>query len=209
MFCDLRGVTAFSARAAPDEVMGVLSEYYEALGRTITKHVATLISFSGDGLMVLVNAPVPVSEPALRAVDLPVEMQTVVQDLIAGWRARGYRIGFGVGLAIGPATVGRIGYEGRLDYTAIGSVVNLAARLCASASDGEILVDEATAAAVTEHRPIVFCGERPIKGYDKDLPLFRVSRDEHCTQSRARDAPLQPAAVPALKGSRQTSTRPS
>ena len=177
VFCDLRGFTAFSARAAPDEVMGVLSEYYEALGSTITKHAATLISFSGDGLMVLVNAPVPVSEPALRAVDLAVEMQEVVQSLIAGWRARGYRIGFGVGLAMGPATVGRIGYEGRLEYTAIGSVVNLAARLCASAADGEILVDEATATAVADRRPVVSCGNRPIKGYDEDLPVFGISRD--------------------------------
>jgi class 3 adenylate cyclase len=88
--------------------------------------------------MVLVNAPVPVEEPALRALDLAVEMQRTVQALIVGWRVRGHRIGFGVGLAMGPATVGRIGYESRFDYTAIGSVVNLAARLCASAADREI-----------------------------------------------------------------------
>ena len=157
--------------------MGVLSEYYQALGSVITKHAATLISFSGDGLMVLVNAPVPVSEPSLRAVDLAVEMQEVVQSLIAGWRARGYRIGFGVGLAMGPATVGRIGYEGRLEYTAIGSVVNLAARLCASAADGEILVDQTAATAVADRRPVASCGNRPIKGYDEDLPVFGITRD--------------------------------
>jgi adenylate cyclase len=100
--------------------MGVLSEYYEALGQIIAKYAATLTSFSGDGLMVLINAPVPVAEPAIYAVDLAVEMQQSVQELIVGWRARGHRIGFGVGLAMRPAAVRRIGYESRFDYTAIG-----------------------------------------------------------------------------------------
>ena len=114
VFCDLRGFTSFSAEVTPEQVMSVLSEYYEILGRVITTFAATLISFSGDGLMVLVNAPVPVDEPALRAVDLAVEMQKSVQELIVGWRSRGYRVGFGVGLASGSATVGRIGYEDRV-----------------------------------------------------------------------------------------------
>jgi adenylate cyclase len=103
VFCDLRGFTSFSAGVAPEEVMSVLTEYYEALGRVITTFAATLISFSGDGLMVLINAPVPVKEPALTAVDLAMEMQRSVQELIVGWRERGYNIGFGVGLASGPA----------------------------------------------------------------------------------------------------------
>jgi adenylate cyclase len=175
VFCDLRGFTAFSARAAPEEVMNVLSEYYEALGEIITQHAATLTSFSGDGLMVLVNAPVPVEEPALRAVDLAVEMQRSVQELIIGWRARGHRIGFGVGLAMGPATVGRIGYKSRFDYTAIGSVVNLAARLCASAADQEILIDEKVAEAVKGKRPLIPLGSRPLKGYDEETPVFGIS----------------------------------
>jgi adenylate cyclase len=178
VFCDLRGFTAFSARAAPEEVMSVLSEYYEALGRVITKYAATLTSFSGDGLMVLVNAPIPVDQPAIQAVDLGVEMQTSVQELIIGWRARGYQIGFGVGLAIGPATVGRIGYESRFEYTAIGSVVNLAARLCASASDREILMDVKVADAVMGRRSLITLGNRPIKGYDEDLPVFGISLNE-------------------------------
>jgi class 3 adenylate cyclase len=178
VFCDLRGFTAFSARAAPEEVMSVLSEYYEALGRTITRYAATLTSFSGDGLMVLVNAPVPVEEPALRAVDLAVEMQRSVQELIIGWRTRGYRIGFGVGLAMGPATVGRIGYESRFDYTAIGSVVNLAARLCASAGDWEILTDANVAIAVEGKRTLVSLGPRLIKGYDEELPVYGVLFEE-------------------------------
>jgi adenylate cyclase len=178
VFCDLRGFTAFSARAAPEEVMSVLSEYYEALGGIITKYAATLTSFSGDGLMVLVNAPVPVEEPALRALDLAVEMQRSVQELIIGWRERGHRIGFGVGLAIGPATVGRIGYESRFDYTAIGSVVNLAARLCASAADREILTDASVPESVKGKRTLIPFGSRLLKGYDEEMPVFGIFFDE-------------------------------
>jgi class 3 adenylate cyclase len=178
VFCDLRGFTAFSARAAPEEVMSVLSEYYDALGAIITSYAATLTSFSGDGLMVLINAPVPVDEPALRAADMAVEMQRSVQELIVGWRARGHRIGFGVGLAMGPATVGRIGYESRFDYTAIGSVVNLAARLCASAADREILADAKVAEAARGKRALIPLGSRPLKGYDGELPVFGISFEE-------------------------------
>ncbi|MET0430188.1 MAG: adenylate/guanylate cyclase domain-containing protein [Microvirga sp.] len=177
IFCDLRGFTAFSAKATPEAVMNLLSEYYDTLGRIITRYAATLISFSGDGLMVLVNAPVPVSRPALRAVDLAVEMQRSVQGLIVGWRESGHRVGFGVGAAMGTATVGRIGYESRFDYTAIGSVVNLAARLCASATDGEILMDGQVAEAVDGKRPLKGLGSRAIKGYSKAMPVFHVSLD--------------------------------
>ncbi|NOJ40968.1 HAMP domain-containing protein [Bradyrhizobium sp. WSM 1791] len=175
VFCDLRGFTAFSAGVAPEEVMSVLSEYYEILGRVIAQFEATLISFSGDGLMVLVNAPVTVEDPALRAVDLAMEMQKSVQALIAGWQSRGYHVGFGVGLASGPATVGRIGYQDRLDYTAIGSVVNLAARLCASAADREILLDAEVAADVRGKRPLEDLGGRQIKGFDEAIPVFGIS----------------------------------
>jgi class 3 adenylate cyclase len=175
VFCDLRGFTAFSAGVAPEEVMGVLSEYYEALGRVITQFAATLISFSGDGLMVLVNAPVPVEEPVLRAVDLAVAMQKSVQELIAGWRSRGHQVGFGVGLASGSATVGRIGYENRFDYTAIGSVVNLAARLCASAADREILMDAEVAECIRGKRSLEGLGDRQIKGFDEAIPVFGIS----------------------------------
>jgi class 3 adenylate cyclase len=174
VFCDLRGFTAFSAKAAPEEVMGVLSEYHHALGQIITKYAATLTSFSGDGLMLLINAPVPTAEPALQAVDLAVDMQVSVQKLIVNWQERGYRIGFGMGLAMGPATVGRIGYEGRFDYTAIGSVVNLAARLCASAADHEILADTAVVQAVEGRRAMIQLGMRRIKGYDEELLVYRV-----------------------------------
>jgi class 3 adenylate cyclase len=175
VFCDLRGFTAFSARATPEEVIGVLAEYYEALGRIITNYAATLTSFSGDGLMVLVNAPVPVEEPALQAVDLAVAMQRSVQELIVNWRARGHRVGFGVGMAMGEATVGRIGYESRFEYTAIGNVVNLAARLCASAPDGDILMDATVAEAVGDRRPLISLGSHLLKGYNEELPVFGIS----------------------------------
>lgn len=178
VFCDLRGFTPFSAKATPDEVMTVLSEYYDALGGIITKYAATLTSFSGDGMMVLLNAPVPIAEPALRAVDMAVAMQRSVQGLIVGWREQGHRIGFGLGLAMGPATVGRIGYESRFDYTAIGTVVNLAARLCASAADGEILADVTIAEAVSGQRTMVTLGMRPIKGYDEKMPVYGIPFEE-------------------------------
>jgi adenylate cyclase len=174
VFGDLRGFTAFSAHAEPDTIMGVLGEYYEALGAIVARHGATLTNFSGDGIMVLVNAPLPCPDPALRAVAMAVEMQTVAQALIAGWHARGHRLGFGVGLAMGPATVGRIGSESRLDYTAIGNVVNLASRLCSSAEDGQILVDPTAAEAVCNRIRLTLLGTRPLKGYDQQVAVFAV-----------------------------------
>jgi len=111
-------------------------------------------------------------------VDLAVEMQRSVQELIMSWRASGHRVGFGVGMAMGPATVGRIGYESRFEYTAIGNVVNLAARLCASAPDGEILMDARVAEAVGDKRPLISLGSRLLKGYDEELPVFGISFDK-------------------------------
>jgi adenylate cyclase len=174
LFGDLRGFTAFAAKASSEEVMRVLAEYHEALGRIITERRATLISYMGDGVMILVNAPVPVPDPALHALDMAAEMQHVVQELAMEWRRLGYAIGYGVGLALGPATVGRIGYEGRYDYAAIGNVVNLAARLCAAAQDGEILVDTTAATNVCGQRSLTFLGRRPMKGYDEAVPVFRL-----------------------------------
>jgi len=175
IFCDLRGFTAFSSETAPEEVIRVLSDYYEAVGRVIAQHEATLINFTGDGLMVLVNAPVSVREPELKALDITVAMQNTVQLLIADWRACGFNIGFGVGLASGSATVGRIGYRDRFDYTAIGSVVNLASRLCASAADGEILLNAKVADSIGSRRPITARGNRRLKGLGDAVPVFSVA----------------------------------
>jgi class 3 adenylate cyclase len=175
IFGDLRGFTAFSAQAAPDVIMAVLSEYYEAIGAVVTRHEATLTGFGGDGVMVLVNAPIAQSNPALRAIRLAIDMQAAVQSLVVGWRAKGHAIGFGVGIAMGPAIVGTVGYEGRMDYTAIGSVVNLASRLCGAANDAQILVDSAVAEKVKDSIAIEPLGVRRIRGYDQLLQIFVVA----------------------------------
>ena len=190
VFCDLRGFTAFSAHAEPETVIGVLGEYYDALGRVVSAHGATLTSFSGDGMMVLVNAPVPCPDPAWRAVNMATDMQSSVQRLLLRWRARGHRLGFGVGLAMGIATVGRIGSEGRLDYTAVGNVVNLAARLCSSAAESEILIDRVAAHAVGSRVPLVELDPRALKGFDQHVPVFAVA-----TTTSHREPPLGGVAI--------------
>jgi adenylate cyclase len=174
IFGDLRGFTGFSARAEPDAVMAVLAEYYQAVGAVIARHEATLIRLAGDGVMVLVNAPVACENPAHQGLRLATDMQEAVQSLANDWRARGYGMGFGVGIAMGPATVGTVGYEGRLDYTAIGSVVNLASRLCALADDTQILVDAVIAERAEASVALVRLGKRIIKGYDQALQVFAV-----------------------------------
>jgi class 3 adenylate cyclase len=172
IFADLRGFTAFSNRNKPETVMGVLGEYHAAVGAIIDRRAATLTSFAGDGLMVLINAPVSCPDPALEALNLAMEMQTAVQRLATGWRKHGHGIGLGIGLAMGPATVGSIGYEGRIDYTAIGNAVNLASRLCSAALDGQILVDTAVAEAVNGKIALEALGAIHIKGYDQPVPVF-------------------------------------
>jgi class 3 adenylate cyclase len=176
IFCDLRGFTGFAGATAPEEVMGLLQEYYEALGAIITRYEATLTCFMGDGLMLLLNAPVPCPEPGVRGVRMALDMQEAVQAMITGWRARGHRIGFGIGLAKGPATVGRIGYESRQDYTAIGSIVNLASRICAAAEDGQILIDPTAAGEVSDAVALVPLGTRPLRGFADAVPVFAVER---------------------------------
>jgi adenylate cyclase len=178
LFCDLRGFTAFSGAAGPEEVMGLLEEYYGALGAIITRFAATLTCFMGDGVMLLLNAPVPCPEPALNGVRMAVAMQQAVQALIGVWQTRGWKVGFGVALAQGPATVGRIGYEGRHDYTAIGSVVNLAARMCAAAEDGQILIDAAAAAETGGAFALLPLGTRPLRGFAEAVPVFSVAWDQ-------------------------------
>jgi class 3 adenylate cyclase len=175
IFCDLRGFTSFSGGAEPEEVMGLLQEYYEALGAIITRYEATLTCFMGDGLMLLLNAPVPCPAPALRGVRMAAEMQASVQSLITEWRARGHAVGFGIGLAKGPATVGRIGYEGRHDYTAIGNVVNLASRICDAAEDGQILIEAATVAEVGDAFALAPLGTRPLRGFAEAVSVFSVN----------------------------------
>ncbi|WP_332688413.1 adenylate/guanylate cyclase domain-containing protein [Bosea sp. (in: a-proteobacteria)] len=175
VFCDLRGFTAFSSRTEPETVIHLLGEYYDALERVVSTHGATLTNFSGDGAMVLVNAPVPCPDPALRAVEMARDMQLKVQKLLADRQVLDHRLGFGVGLAMGPATVGRIGSEGRLDYTAIGTVVNLASRLCSGAQDCEILVDRVAARAVGSRLALVELNPRALKGFDRPVAVFAIA----------------------------------
>ncbi|MGI9475648.1 MAG: adenylate/guanylate cyclase domain-containing protein [Hyphomicrobiaceae bacterium] len=178
VFCDLRGFTSFASNTDATAIMQVLEEYYAALGEIIERFDATLTQFSGDGMMVLVNAPVASPDnPAVRALRMSHEMQSAVQQLIARWIERGHTLGFGVGLAKGEATVGRIGYEGRNDYTAIGSVVNLASRLCDVAADGQLLVDANIATEVSGEFELETLGDRELKGLGDSTRVFSVSTD--------------------------------
>jgi adenylate cyclase len=178
IFADLRGFTAFSAHAEPEAIIAALREYYEAVGAVITAHEATLIQFAGDGVMILLNAPLACADPAHRAVRLAIDLQAAVQSLAKRWSDKGYAMGFGVGIAMGPATVGTIGYEGRLDYTAVGSAVNLASRLCDLADDAQILIDSVVAGQVCGSVRVTWLGERTIKGYSRATKVFAVVDDE-------------------------------
>ena len=199
IFGDLRGFTAFSARAEPDAILAVLRQYYEAIGAVTARHAATLIRFAGDGVMVLVNAPVACEKPAHSGIRLAIDMQAAVQSLAGTWYAGGCAVGFGVGIAMGPATVGTLGYHGRLDYTAIGNVVNLASRLCSLADDAQILVDPVVTEHVRDRIALASIGERPIKGYDHALEVFAVVR--RYASIRHLGHPFLPAHVrPAAAG---------
>lgn len=145
--CDMRGFTAFSETAEPEDVMRVLEEYYRTIGEISTRYEATLDSFAGDGVILFFNDPQPIPDPAARAVRMAHEMREAIAGCCEEWLRQGFQLGFGVGIGQGYATLGRIGFEGRYDYTAIGTVVNTAARLCGEASDGEILVTQKVALA--------------------------------------------------------------
>lgn len=174
VFCDLRGFTGFAEHAAPEAVMGVLGEYHAALGPLIHRFEGTLERFLGDGLVVLFNDPVPCPDPSERAVRMAIAMRDAVQELAAGWLARGFELGFGIGIAFGPATLGRIGFAGRYDYAAIGSVANLGARLCAQARDGEILVSRPVSEAVGTIAELEPLGPVVMKGFRDPVPVFAV-----------------------------------
>jgi class 3 adenylate cyclase len=174
VFVDLRGFTAFTETADPEEVMSVLAEYHAAIGRLVLLHEGTLERFSGDGIMVFFNDPVPVTDPATRAVRMAQAMQQQVRYLADGWRKRGYDLSMGVGIAQGFATIGGIGFPGRVDYGAIGTVTNLAARLCGEASGGEILVSQRVNAMLGGTVVTVPKGELALKGFQRPVTAFCV-----------------------------------
>jgi adenylate cyclase len=173
-FCDLRGFTAFAETAEPEEVTTVLREYHGCVGPLIHKFEGTLERFAGDGVMIVFNAPLPCPDPSPRAVRMAIEMRTGVGELGVKWRKYGHELGFGVGIAQGFATLGPIGFEGRFDYTAIGTVVNLAARLCGEALSGQILVDRKVHAAIETLADLEAAGELTLKGLHRPVPAFNV-----------------------------------
>jgi adenylate cyclase len=174
VFCDLRDFTAFSETTEPEEVMEVLREYHTALGELIFRFEGTLERFAGDGLMVFFNDPVPCPDPAARAVRMAVAMRQRVGELTGTWRKRGHQLDFGVGIAQGYATLGKIGFEGRFDYAAIGTVTNLAARLCGEAAGGQILISQRVYAAVEALAVADQVGELSLKGFVKPVPAYNV-----------------------------------
>ena len=174
VFLDLRGFTAFAETSEPEEVMGVLREYHAEMGRLILEHEGTLERFTGDGMMVFFNDPVEIPNPAERAIRMAVTMRDVVGGLAAGWRKRGWDLALGVGIAQGYATIGAIGFEGRLDYGAIGTVTNLAARLCGEAGAGQMLISARVASAVEAMIEAEEVGPLALKGFARLVPAWSV-----------------------------------
>jgi adenylate cyclase len=175
VFCDLRGFTRFCESAEPEEAIEVLQTYHEAMGMLIHEHDGTIDHRAGDGIMVIFNDPLPCDDPAGTALAMSLSMRARMGELGAGWRKLGHRLGFGVGISFGYATVGMVGFEGRYDYTANGSVVNLAARLCDEAGDGEILLSTRAYAAVEEHVEVGTSMELTLKGFHEPVEAFRVT----------------------------------
>ena len=170
-FCDLRGFTSFSETAEPEDIMALLAEYHGAVGPLIRKYEGTLDRFTGDGMLVFFNDPVPCPDPAARAARLALEMRDTVAQLVPQWARRGHTLGFGIGMAQGYATLGRIGFEDRFDYTAIGAVINLAARLCGDAKDGQILVTGRLATAIEDIVEMEDLGEREVRGMSRPISV--------------------------------------
>ena len=191
VFCDLRGFTAFSETAEPEEVMSVLGEFHAELGKLIFEFGGTLERFAGDALMMFFNDPIPIPDGPLKAVRMAIAMQERVADLQVGWRKRGYDLALGIGIAVGFATLGRIGFEGRFDYGAVGSVVNLTARLCSEALGGQILLAERAYAAVEGVVTAEPVGPLTLKGFHRPVTAYLVTRTQFpdTTAGAMADAP--------------------
>ncbi len=176
VFVDLRGFTAFAEISEPEEVMSVLREYHSEMGRLILAHEGTLEHFAGDGIMIFFNDPVIVQNPEERAVRMALEMRQRIGELTAKWRKRDYGLDFGVGIAQGYATIGAIGFEGRWDYGAIGTVCNLASRLCSDAKPGQILISQRLLSAVEKLIEAEPVGELILKGFHRPVAAYNVLR---------------------------------
>jgi class 3 adenylate cyclase len=174
LFCDLRGFTGFSESSDPEDVMALLHEYHAAIGKIIFAYGGTLERFAGDGVMVIFNDPVPVENPALQAVKMSLDMRTAISALIERWQELGHELGFGIGIAHGYATLGTVGFEGRFDYAAIGTVSNVASRLCDEAKPGQILISPRVLMAVKEAVTAEPVGEFTLKGISRPMRAHNV-----------------------------------
>ena len=174
LFCDLRGFTGFSESSDPEDVMALLREYHAAIGEIVNKYGGTLERYAGDGVMVVFNDPIPVDNPALQAVRMSIDMRAAIGELIEKWRKLGHDIGFGIGIAHGFATLGTIGFEGRFDYAAIGTVSNVASRLCDEAKPGQILISPRVLMAVEKDITVEPVGDFALKGIRRPLTAYNV-----------------------------------
>jgi class 3 adenylate cyclase/CheY-like chemotaxis protein len=175
VFCDLRGFTTFSETAEPEESLAVLRDYHQAVGAAVFRHEGTLEHFAGDGVMVWFNDPLPQEDHALRAVRMAAAVRERMAEHFANWVKRGHSLGFGAGVAMGHATLGRIGFEGRYDYGAVGNVTNLAQRLSAEAKPGQILVSQRVLAAIEDAVESESVGELALKGFSRPVPAYSVT----------------------------------
>jgi len=174
VFCDLRGFTAFAETAEPEDVMGVLAEFHNELGQLVFRFEGTLEWFAGDGIMTIFNDPFPCPDPSMRAVRMALAMQERFRELATGWRKRGYALDLGIGIAAGYATLGKIGFEARWEYSAVGSVVNMASRLCDEAQGGQILLGPRAYAAVEGAVLAQPIGPLTLKGFHRPVPAFNL-----------------------------------
>jgi adenylate cyclase len=174
LFCDLRGFTGFSESSDPEDVMALLGDYHAAIGGIINRYGGTLERYAGDGVMVVFNDPIPVDKPALQAVRMAIDMRAAIGELIEKWRKLGHDIGFGIGIAHGFATLGTIGFEGRFDYAAIGTVSNVASRLCDEAKPGQILISPRVLMAVEKDVTVEPIGDFALKGIRRPLTAYNV-----------------------------------
>jgi class 3 adenylate cyclase len=175
VFLDLRGFTAFTDRADPDEVMDLLSDYHKAMGNLVERYGGTLEHFAGDGVMIFFNDPIPVEQSAIKAVRMAIDLQQAFEPIAQAWERRGHHVMLGVGIAKGEATLGVIGFEQRWEYAAIGAIPNLAARLCGQAGGGEILIDAATWADVSDAVEGAPVGPLQLRGFTQPVPAFKVT----------------------------------
>ena len=194
LFVDLRGYTAFTQKHGADEVMRVLGEFHAAMGEIIASYEATLERFAGDGMMIFLNDPVEIPEPAIKASKMALEMQVRFQDLNTIWQQRDYSLSMGIGIAQGVATIGAIGFEGRRDYAAIGSVTNLAARLCSEAGGAQILISNVVAEKIERVMPVVSVGKLVLKGFAEAVACYEIAQ---LPPSKTIDLTVLPVQVDA------------